>query len=180
MGGNQRDEKRSRGRGLSNAKDNTRLLNSTLVFFRGSSKRRQPLRYGESEPAFLLLAEDHFALAHQLVVEPEAVFVGRGFAAGARRSAEQADSRGRLKNVRGKRAAVHVKLDTQVSRVGNPRNLVAGIQHHGLRNQSNQYRAFCHFVFHPDGPSGRSLLEDRTRSDNSTFSRAISGDVGLP
>ena len=119
--------------------------------FRGSSKRRQPLRYGESEPAFLLLAEDHFALAHQLVVEPEAVFVGRGFAAGARRSAEQADSRGRLKNVRGKRAAVHVKLDTQVSRVGNPRNLVAGIQHHGLRNQSNQYRAFCHFVFHPDG-----------------------------
>src|SRR5437016_8426573 len=110
--------------------------------FRGSSKRRQPLRYGESE-AFLLLAEDHFALAHQLVVEPEAVFVGRGFAAGARRSAEQADSRGRLKNVRGKRAAVHVKLDTQVSRVGNPRNLVAGIQHHGLRNQSNQYRETC-------------------------------------
>src|SRR5437870_3074833 len=122
MGINETKSEAEGGR-LSNAKDNTRLLNSTLVFFRGSSKRRQPLRYGESEPAFLLLAEDHFALAHQLVVEPEAVFVGRGFAAGARRSAEQADSRGRLKNVRGKRAAVHVKLDTQVSWISDAGNL---------------------------------------------------------
>src|SRR5256884_9127041 len=60
--------------------------------FRGSSKRRQPLRYGESEPAFLLLAEDHFALAHQLVVEPEAVFFGRGFSARGRPAAGQAGS----------------------------------------------------------------------------------------
>ena len=136
---------------------------------------------GDREPV-LLLAEDHFALAHQLVVEPEAVFIGRGFAAGAWRSAEEADPGGRLKNVRRERAAVHVKLDTQVSRVGNPGNLVAGIQDHGLRNQSNQHRAFCHFFlrFIRMAASGRLLLEEATRSDNSTFCRAISRYVALP
>src|SRR5437762_12294317 len=88
--------------------------------FRGSSKRRQPLRYGASEPAFLLLAEDHFALAHQLVVEPEAVFVGRGFAAGARRSAEQADSRGGRKTFGGKGPGFPANPHTQFPPSGNP------------------------------------------------------------
>src|SRR5215472_18535935 len=80
---------------------------------RGGIVRKVPL-------GRLLLAEDHLALTHKLLIEPQAVFVRRGSAAGTRRSAEQADSRGRLKNVRRKRAAVHVKLDAQVSRVGNP------------------------------------------------------------
>lgn len=124
-----------------------------MQVFRFESRRRIGgyQAAGDREPVFLLLAEDHFALAHQLIVEPKSVFIGRGFAAGAWRSAEEADACRRLKNVRRERAAVYVKLDTQVSRIGNPGNLVTGIQHHGLRNQSNQYRAFSHFAFHPDG-----------------------------
>src|SRR5437016_13164988 len=85
--------------------------------FRGSSKRRQPLRYGESEPAFLLLAEDHFALAHQLVVEPVAEFVGCGFVCVARRPADQGNSRGRLNTALRKGATAHVNRAPRVSRV---------------------------------------------------------------
>ncbi len=93
-----------------------------------------------------LLAENHFALPHELVVEPQAVFVAGGFAPGTRRAAQQAHARGRLKNIGGKRTAVDVKLDAQISRVGNPGNLITGIKDHRLRNQSNEYQPFCFFV----------------------------------
>ena len=92
----------------------------------------------------LLLAKDDFTLAYKLVVEPQAVLVGRGFAPGTGRAAEQANAGWRLKHVRGKRAAVHVKFDAQVSRVGNPGDLVAGIQYDRLWNESYENRAFRH------------------------------------
>ncbi len=94
----------------------------------------------------LLVAENHFAVPHELVIEPQAVFVTGGFAAGTRRAAQQAHAGGRLKNIRGKRTAVDVKLDAQIASVGNPGNLITGIKDHRLRNQSNQYGAFSHFV----------------------------------
>lgn len=86
-------------------------------------------------------------MAHKLVVKPEAVLVRCGFAAGAWRAAEQANAGGSLKNVGRKGTAVDVKLDAQVSGVGGPGNLVAGVQHHRLGDETYKYRAFRHFLF---------------------------------
>src|SRR5437764_8564668 len=104
------------------------------------------------------------------------MLVRRGFAAGAWWAAGQADASGRLKDVGGKRAAVHIKLDTQVSRVGNPGNLVTRIQHHRLWDQSYEYKAFRHLFFHPKAISSLSSLKvcgtnsyrNRCSSDNNT------------
>jgi len=59
----------------------------------------------------LLLAEDDFALADELVVEPETVLVGGGFEADAGRAAQQAHACRGLKNVGRKGAAVDVEFD---------------------------------------------------------------------
>ena len=56
---------------------------------------------------------------------------------------------GRLENVGRERAAVDVEFDTKIARVGDPGDLVAGIEHHRLRNKSNEYRAFGHFSVCP-------------------------------
>src|SRR3977135_1226978 len=77
----------------------------------------------------LFLAKDHFAVAHELIVQPQLVFVGGCFAAGPRRAAEQADAGGPLKNVRRKGTAVHIKFDPQIAGVGDPRDLVAVVEH---------------------------------------------------
>jgi len=92
----------------------------------------------------LFVPEDDFALADELVVEPEAIFVGGGFRAWPRRAAEQTNAGGRLEDVRGKRAAVHVEFDAQIAGVGEPGDLVAGIEYDDLRNESNEYGAFGH------------------------------------
>ena len=84
-------------------------------------------------------------MADELIVEPQLVFVGGRFAAGARRAAEQAHARGRLKNVGRKGTAVHIKFDAQIAGVGNPRDLVAVVEHDGLRDETNEYGAFRHF-----------------------------------
>src|SRR5258708_31256664 len=95
--------------------------------------------------AELFSPENHFALAHELVVEPQAVLVRRCFASGTRRAAEQPHAGGRLKNVGRKRTAVHIEFDAQVARVGDPGYLVAFINHDHLRNESNEYGTFSHF-----------------------------------
>ena len=84
-------------------------------------------------------------MADELIVEPQLVFVGGRFAAGARRAAEQAHARGRLKNVGRKGTAVHIKFDAQIAGVGNPRDLVAVVENDGLWDESNEYGAFRHF-----------------------------------
>jgi len=88
-------------------------------------------------------------VAHELVVQPQAILIGGRFAAGARRAAEQAHAGRRLKNVRGKRAAVHIKFHAQIAGVGNPGYLVAFIDHDNLRNKSNEYGAFSHSLYDP-------------------------------
>ena len=95
--------------------------------------------------AELFFPENHFALAHELVVEPQAVLVRGCFASGARRAAEQSHAGWRLKNVGRKRTAVHIEFDAQIARVGDPGYLVAFINHDHLRNESNEYGAFSHF-----------------------------------
>src|SRR5258708_1256058 len=103
------------------------------------------MRGAVSRPPDVLLSaelfspENHFALAHELVVEPQAVLVRRRFASGTWRAAEQPHAGGRLKNVGRKRTAVHIEFDAQIARVGNPRYLVAFIDHDDLRNKSDEY-----------------------------------------
>ena len=92
-------------------------------------------------------------MADQLVVEPQAVFIRRRFAAGSRRAAEQAYARGCLKNVRRKGAAIHVEFDAQIAGVGDPGYLVAFIDNDDLGDKSNEYGAFSHF---PGGPYANS------------------------
>ena len=84
-------------------------------------------------------------MADELIVQPQLVFVGGRFAAGARRAAEQAHPRGRLKNVRRKGTAVHIKFDAQIARIGDPGDLVTVVEHDGLRDETNEYGAFRHF-----------------------------------
>ena len=83
-------------------------------------------------------------MSHQLLIQPQAIFVGRRLRTNPWRPAQQPHPRRRLKHVRRKWAAVHIKLHPQISRIRYPRYLVAFIQHHGLRYQSNKYRAFSH------------------------------------
>ena len=84
-------------------------------------------------------------MADELIVQPQLVFVGGRFAAGARRAAEQAHAGGCLKNVGRKGTAVHIKFDAQIAGVGDPGNLVAVVENDGLRDESNEYGAFRHF-----------------------------------
>ncbi len=68
----------------------------------------------------LFLAQEYFTLPYQLVVEPNAVFVGAGFQAHTRRTAQKAHANRRLENVGGKGATVDVELDAQVAGIGDP------------------------------------------------------------
>ena len=103
-------------------------------------------------PAFreLFFPEDHFAVANELVVQPKLVFVGGRFAARTWRAAEETHAGGRLKNIRRKGAAIHIKFDAQISGVGDPGDLVAVVEYDRLRDESDKYWAFSHFSL----PSG--------------------------
>src|SRR6266852_3771196 len=96
-------------------------------------------------PSALLPAQNHFPLPHHLVIQPHPVLIRAVLRPHPRRTTQQPHPRRRLKHVRRKRAAVHIKLHTHVPRIRNPRNLVARIQHHRLRDQPHQYRPFSHF-----------------------------------
>jgi hypothetical protein len=101
-----------------------------------------------------LFAQNDFALADELVVQPQAVLICGRFASGARRAAKQPHAGGRLKNVGRKRTAVHIEFDAQIARVGDPGYLVAFINHDDLRDESNEYGTFSHFSVWPRCNSG--------------------------
>lgn len=100
-------------------------------------------------PGFLFrlsfLAEDDFALAHQLIIEPEPVFIGGGLQARARWAAQKAHAGRSLENVGGKGATVDVEFNAKIACIGDPRNLIPWIEYDGLGYQSNKYGALCHF-----------------------------------
>jgi hypothetical protein len=103
----------------------------------------------------LLAAHDDFALTHHLLIQPELVFEVCSFDPWLHGSAQESHSSGRLEDVRTERATVHIEFDFQVTRVRNPRHLVAWIEYHGLRDKSYQYWAFRHF-------SSLKLFADKT------------------
>ncbi len=108
-------------------------------------------------------------MAHELVVQPQAVFIGGCFAARTRRAAEQAHAGRRLKNVRRKRTTIHIEFHAQITRVGDPGNLVALIKHDDLRDKTNEYGAFSHFSLWPCVAPGPRLLILSVHSDDSIF-----------
>ena len=117
----------------------------------------------------LFFAQDDFALADELVVQPQAIFVRSRFASRTRRAAEQAHAGWGLKNVRGKRAAVRIKFDAQISCVGDPGDLVAFIEHDDLRDESNEYGAFGHFFLSPRCRSGAVVPDLSVHREDSIF-----------
>ena len=106
----------------------------------------------------LLVAENDFAVAYELVVEPEAILEGCGFEAGSWWTAEQANAGRRLEDIRGEGATVRVEFDAQVAGVGKPGDLVARIEHDDLRDKSNQYGTFGHCVVRAAMGAAGSLL----------------------
>src|SRR5581483_5314495 len=94
--------------------------------------------------ARLFLPQNDFAPPDHLVVQPQPVFVRSWLRSGPRRSAQQPHARGRLKDVRAEGAAVRVELDAQASRIRNPDDLIARVEHHHFRDQSHQHRSFSH------------------------------------
>jgi hypothetical protein len=97
----------------------------------------------------LFFAEDDFALANELIVEPEAVLVSRAFQAGAGWAAQKAHACRGLKDVGGKRATVDVEFDAKIAGVGYPGNLISWVENDHLGYQSNEYGALCHFSSAP-------------------------------
>jgi hypothetical protein len=126
--------------------------------------------------AELFVAENHFTVAYQLIVQPQAVFISGCFAARARRAAKQAHAGRRLKNIRRKRAAIDIEFDAQIAGVGDPGDLVAFIDHHDLRNQSNEYGAFSHCPVWPHATPGPMLLILSMLSDDSILTAKNSSD----
>ncbi len=94
--------------------------------------------------AYLLVAEEDFAAADELVVDPDAVFVADGFRTGARGTGLQAHSGGRLENVRAEWAAVHVEFDAKIASIAEPGNLVAGLEHDGFGEDPDENGAVSH------------------------------------
>lgn len=90
------------------------------------------------------IAQNYFALSNDLLVEPQAILERSSLHPHPRRPAQQPHPRRSLENIRGKRAAIDVKFHPQIPRIGDPRNLISGIQHHRLRDKSDKYRPFSH------------------------------------
>jgi hypothetical protein len=97
----------------------------------------------------LFFAEDDFALAYQLIVEPDAILVGGAFEAESRRAAQQAHAGWSLKNIGRERAAVDVEFDAKIASVGDPGDLISGVENNHLGYESNEYGTLCHFSSAP-------------------------------
>jgi hypothetical protein len=91
---------------------------------------------------FSLRAEQNFALSDGDIVERKAVFVGAGGEAGADGAARETNAGRGLQHVGGERAPGRVEFDLQISSVGYPANLIAGIEHHDIGHHSHQHRFF--------------------------------------
>jgi hypothetical protein len=92
----------------------------------------------------LSVAEEHFAAADELVVDPDAVLIADGFRPGAGRTGLQAHSWRSLKNVGAERAAVGIEFNAEVAGFAEPGNLIAGIEDDGFWKNPNINGAVSH------------------------------------
>jgi len=91
-----------------------------------------------------LFAEEDFAAAYELFVDPDAVFVADRFGADAGGAGEEAHARRGLKNIGAERAAVDIEFDAEIAGFAVPGNLVAGVEDNGFRENTYQNRAVSH------------------------------------
>jgi hypothetical protein len=103
-----------------------------------------PRRFPWDACTFLFVAQNDFAATDHLVVQPQPVFICARFGSYGGRSAQQAHACGGLENIGSEGAAVNVEFHAEIARIGEPTNLIAGVENHDLWNQSYQHRAFCH------------------------------------
>jgi hypothetical protein len=106
----------------------------------------------------LFFAENDFALTYELIVEPDTILVGGSLEAEAGRAAQQAHACGGLKNVGRKGTAVDVEFDAKIAGVGDPGDLISGIENDHLGYESNKYGALCHFSSTPSGFAGQECV----------------------
>jgi hypothetical protein len=91
-----------------------------------------------------LLAQQDFAAAYQLVVDPDTVFVACGFGAHAGRAGEQAHAGRSLEDVGAEGAPIDVEFDAEIAGFAEPGNLVAGIEHDGFGKNADEDVAISH------------------------------------
>jgi hypothetical protein len=106
----------------------------------------------------LFFAEDDFALAYELIVEPDTILVSGALEAESGRAAQQAHTGGGLKNIGRKRAAVDVEFDAKIAGVGDPGDLISGVENDHLGYKSNEYGTLCHFSSAPPGFAGQECV----------------------
>jgi hypothetical protein len=107
----------------------------------------------------LFFAKDDFALAYELIVKPDAILVGGALEAESWRAAQQAHAGRGLKNIGRKGAAVDVEFDAKIAGVGDPGDLISGVENDHLGYESNEYGTLCHFSSAPPGSRDRSACE---------------------
>ena len=93
---------------------------------------------------FDLVAKQDFATANELFIDPQPIFIGAGFGAGAGRTGLQAHSNRGLKYIRTKRATVYVEFDAQIAGIANPGYLITRVENYGFRKNTNENGAFGH------------------------------------
>ena len=83
-------------------------------------------------------------MAHNVIIQGESVLVRARRDAGARRAAHQPHPRRRLKNVRGKRAALRVEFHAKIPALGEPDDLISGLDEDDLGQHSHKDKLFSH------------------------------------
>lgn len=92
-----------------------------------------------------LFAEEDFAAAHELVVDPDTVLVADGARTGAGGAGLQANAGRSLENVGRKRTAVGVKLNAKIAGLADPGNLLARLEDDDFGKNANVNGALSHW-----------------------------------
>ena len=92
----------------------------------------------------LLLPQNDFAMADRLIVHPQAILVGAGVRARARRSALQLASWRRLKDIGLERAPIGIELNLQICCVRKPHDLIGRTNHDNFGNHTYQNQFLRH------------------------------------
>ena len=77
-----------------------------------------------------------------------------------RQAAEKAHACRRLKNIGGKGAAVDIEFDAKIAGIGDPGDLITGVENDDLWYESNEYGALCHCCSAPCGMTGSGWMCD--------------------
>ena len=91
-----------------------------------------------------LIAEQDFAAANELFIDPQTILVSADFGAGAWWTGLQAHANRSLKYIGAKRATVYIEFDAQIASIADPGYLIAGIEDHYFGEDTNENGTFGH------------------------------------